>query len=311
MPLFQFSKSGSRQIKEKPFSLEKDLQKFTEENLEAIFGLEFIKSEFELHGLRIDTLAFDRQTMSFVIIEYKRDRNFGVVDQGFAYLSLMLNNKADFILEYGERNGKNIRREDVDWSQSRVYFLARSFTNYQQKAINFKDFHIELWEVTRFENDSVLYNQVKIDNAVVSIKGVAKNTQAQAVSREVKNYEEADVIIKGAKSEELYKKLKEKMTLIDPTLITNAAKLYIAFRLPNNWRNIITVWFRKDKLQIELLRSKPDDYKDPEKRIIYRESSLKHYNQHVSIIYASNDHEIEYAAYIIQQLYDRFIKEEV
>lgn len=32
-----------------------------------------------------------------MIIEYKRDKNFSVIDQGYAYLSLMLNNKADFI----------------------------------------------------------------------------------------------------------------------------------------------------------------------------------------------------------------------
>jgi hypothetical protein len=41
---------------------------------------------------------------AFVIIEYKKDRNFSVVDQGVAYLNLMPNNKADFILEYNERS---------------------------------------------------------------------------------------------------------------------------------------------------------------------------------------------------------------
>jgi hypothetical protein len=63
-----------------------------------LFDLEYVKSEFELHGLRIDTLAFDKESKGFVIIEYKRDRNFSVVDQGMAYLNLMLNNRADFIL---------------------------------------------------------------------------------------------------------------------------------------------------------------------------------------------------------------------
>ena len=61
-----------------------------------------MKSEFTLHNFRIDTLAFDEESKSFVIIEYKKDKSFSVVDQGYAYLSLMLNNKADFILEYNE-----------------------------------------------------------------------------------------------------------------------------------------------------------------------------------------------------------------
>jgi hypothetical protein len=48
------------------------MQKLTENNLDSIFGLEFIATEFQLHNLRIDTLAFDNETNSFVIIEYKR-----------------------------------------------------------------------------------------------------------------------------------------------------------------------------------------------------------------------------------------------
>ena len=42
---------------------------------------ELIKSEFALNNLRIDTLAYDNENSSFVIIEYKRDRNFSVIDQ--------------------------------------------------------------------------------------------------------------------------------------------------------------------------------------------------------------------------------------
>jgi len=37
-----------------------------------LFELGFVKSEFELHGLRIDTLTFDSESKAFVIIEYKR-----------------------------------------------------------------------------------------------------------------------------------------------------------------------------------------------------------------------------------------------
>ena len=105
-----------------------------------------------------------------MIIEYKRDRSFSVIDQGFAYLALMLNNKADFILEYNEKTKGNLRREDVDWSQSRVLFLAQSFTTYQQNAINFRDLPIELWEVRVFDNATVLYNQLLSLEAKESIK---------------------------------------------------------------------------------------------------------------------------------------------
>lgn len=92
MPIFKIEKSKLKPINEKKIDLEKDIQKITEENIETIFDLKFVSSEFAHHGFRIDTIAFDEEAKSFVIIEYKRDRSFSVVDQGFAYLSLMVNN---------------------------------------------------------------------------------------------------------------------------------------------------------------------------------------------------------------------------
>ena len=76
--------------------------------------------EFSLNGLRVDTLGFDKESRSFVIIEYKKDRNFTVIDQGYAYLALLLNNKAEFILKYNENNKAFLRKDNIDWSQSRI-----------------------------------------------------------------------------------------------------------------------------------------------------------------------------------------------
>ena len=49
-------------------------------------------------------------------------------------------NKADFILEYNENCDKNLKRENVDWSQSRVLFVSPAFSKYQRQAINFRDY---------------------------------------------------------------------------------------------------------------------------------------------------------------------------
>jgi hypothetical protein len=93
--------------------------------LQELFDLIPVRSEFELHGLRMDTLAFDKESGAFDIIEYKKDRNFSVVDQGISYLNLMLNNKADFILEYNEAfSGQPLKRGETDWSQTRVIFIS-------------------------------------------------------------------------------------------------------------------------------------------------------------------------------------------
>lgn len=86
MALYKYNTSGVfSEIKEKPFKLERDIQRMFETNMSEIMGLEMIKSEFTIKDRRIDTLAFDLQSKAFVIIEYKRERNSSVIDQGFTY----------------------------------------------------------------------------------------------------------------------------------------------------------------------------------------------------------------------------------
>lgn len=99
-----------------PFSLEKDLQNLFEENINALTGLQLVKSEFSVTNKRIDTLAYDQENKAFVIIEYKRNRSYSVVDQGMTYLNLMLENKAEFIVEYNESKGQHLKRKDGNYN---------------------------------------------------------------------------------------------------------------------------------------------------------------------------------------------------
>lgn len=183
-------KSGTlSRINELPFKLEREIQSIFEQNLNTAMGLELVKSEFSIKNKRIDTLAYDPQSKAFIIIEYKKDKNISVVDQGFTYLSLMLENKADFIVEYNENLKKNLMREDIDWSQTRVVFVSTSFTDNQIQSTNFKDIAIELWEVKRFENGTIMINPIKKSNAAESIKPITRNKEAfKRISEEIKVY---------------------------------------------------------------------------------------------------------------------------
>ena len=69
MRLFQQNKNQLNSLKEKPFKLEKDIQKIVENNLEQVSGYQLTKSEFTIKNNRIDTLAFDEENRSFVILE--------------------------------------------------------------------------------------------------------------------------------------------------------------------------------------------------------------------------------------------------
>ena len=91
MAIFNIKNTSLSQIKKVEFNRERDLQNITEKNLETIFNLEFVASEFQLKNLRIDTIGFDKVSNSFAIIEYKKDKSSSVIDQGYAYLALLLN----------------------------------------------------------------------------------------------------------------------------------------------------------------------------------------------------------------------------
>jgi len=149
MKLFSLNKDKLDPINGIPFKLERDIQNLIENNTSEIFDLEFVSSEFRIGDFRIDSLCFDNETNSFVIIEYKKGSSYSVIDQGYSYLSIMLNNKSDFILEYNEKSSNNLKRGSINWSQSRIIFISPSFNSYQKNSVNFKDIPFELWEIKK------------------------------------------------------------------------------------------------------------------------------------------------------------------
>lgn len=307
MAIFKKDEDILTQINELPIKLEKDLQQITEKNLNTIFELEFISSEFSLQKFRIDTLAFNKETRSFVIIEYKRDKSFSIIDQGYAYLASMLNNKAEFILEYNEKNKNNLERKDIDWTQSRVLFLANSFTAYQQNAINFKDLPIELWEVKKFDNKTILYNKLKPAEARESIKTITKNKTIESVSREIKEYSIDDHFKLGwENSRDLFENLRTKILEIDQRIEEVATKQYIGYKINNKVIGCLTI--RKSKIKVELYRVKPNDLDDYKKVLRYVESSMKYWGKHVSVFFIKKDEDIDYAITLIKQVYNKFYK---
>ena len=145
------------------------MQKIAEENLQSIFNLTFVRSEFQLGRFRIDTVAFDKESSSFAIIEYKNGRDSGLFEQGLAYLEIMLDRGADFITEYNENLNENLKKRDVDWSQSKIIFIAPSFNKNQKQAANL-DLHIELFEVHLYQNDIVEYFPIQTSETKIPFK---------------------------------------------------------------------------------------------------------------------------------------------
>lgn len=286
-------------IRENSFKLEKEMQSLTENNLQNIFNLTLIKSEFSLNNFRIDTLAFDNEADAFVVIEYKKDKNFSVIDQGYAYLSLMLNNKADFILEYNETQDKTLKKSDVDWSQSRVLFISPSFTRYQMESINFKDLPIELWEIKKFGNNIISFSQVTTASSQESVKTISRDDDTtNKVKKEIKVYTEEEHI-KGSSdtSVELYEKLKNSILDFGNVSI-KPKKKYIAFV---GATNIVDVLIQKDVIKLWLNLKK--GYLDDPKKIARDVSNVGHWGNGDYEIRVLNDDNFEYILSLIKQSY--------
>lgn len=304
MPIFNLNTNSLNQIKEMPYKLEKEIQKLVESNLKTLLGLEFVKSEFTVTGsmkqLRIDTLAFDTQSNAFVIIEYKQDKNFSVVDQGYAYLSAMLNNKADFILEYNENCNKTLKKADVDWSQSRVIFISQAFTPYQKEAINFKDLPISLWEIKRFNNQTISFEEIRKLNATESIKTVSSTESAvNAVSKEVVVYNENDHLKDKAEDViSLYNQLRERIFDLNNVEV-KATKLYVAFTV--NGSNFVDIVIQRKGLKIflNMFQGTLDDPYNLTRNV----ANTGHWGNGDYELFVSNSDNLDYILSLIKQSY--------
>lgn len=232
------------------FKLEKELQLFVENNLEELLNLEIVKSEFSIENYRIDTLAFDKENKSFIIIEYKRGNSYSVIDQGYSYLATVLNNKAELILEYNERKGKSLKRDEIDWSQTKVIFISQNFTKYQKDSLNFKDLPIELYEIKKYDGDIILFTTINKKENGESINVISKKDITIAkVSKEIKTYTLEDHFKNSNENTvEIFNIYKEKIEEMLPEIEVEPKKLYIAFKL--NRKNLVDFKLQKDRLKI-------------------------------------------------------------
>ena len=263
MPVYKINKLKLEPLLRLRFDLEKDVQRLTEQNLEALFGLKFISgaSNQEFHipveeqEFYIDTLAFDEEQRSFVIIEYKKDRSFSVIDQGFAYLSAVINHKADMILELNERFRKSFKKEDIDWDASRVIFISPEFTNYQKNAINFKDLPFYLYEVDYYSGDFIDFSPIKPYQTSASVTPFIKDAKIQKVVNKIKVFSVEDHYKKASpETIVLLDEIRDRIKQIDGGINEKPVGNYIGYKM--NWYNFVSVHVYKYKLKIFVRKEK-------------------------------------------------------
>tara|TARA_B110000196_G_scaffold119214_1_gene103549 strand:- start:236 stop:1150 length:915 start_codon:yes stop_codon:yes gene_type:complete len=287
-------------VQPKQFKLEREIQNLIEGNLKEIFDLQFVTSELTIKNFRIDTLSFDKSNNCFVIIEYKKGKSYSVIDQGYSYLSLMLNNKSDFILEYNENTNNNLKRGDVDWTQSKVIFISPNFSTYQKESINFKDLPIELFEIKQFSNKTLSLNPIK-GNSSESVSTVSKDSSViKNVSKEVVVYSEDHIVLFGEKEiQSLYDSIRTRILEYDDVII-KPTKKYIGFVRNRNFCSFF-IQKKKIKLWISMKKGELNDYKNLMRDV----SHIGHHGigDYEGMLDPNTD--IDYVMSLIKQSYDK------
>jgi len=314
MILYDNKKGVLKDVDIKPFKKEIEIQRLVEENCETIFQLDFIITELTVGNYRVDSLCFDHENNSFVIIEYKKGNSYSVIDQGYTYLQLLLNNKSDFVLVLSHHLNKVLKIENINWSGSKILFVSQSYNSYQKDSVNFKNLPFELWEIKRYSNESVLFNKHTSSSkeSIESLSNISSKSLVSNVSKEVRVVDE-DVHI-GKCDEDLkilWDDLKSRMDDLEGVdlIVKNN---YI------NWvylgKNICYFIFRKSSIVLELGRGNvnPDGSKsknyfnidDPKK--ISKESSWTWKSGTKGTIYKipiKKNSDIDYLMFLIKQKY--------
>ena len=258
MALFKLANKKVSKTNLKKFKNEKELQNLFESNLEEIFGVRFLSTEFSTtHGGRIDTLGLD-DTNSPVIIEYKEGEKDNVINQGLFYLDWLIDHKGDFNLLVQNKFGKDI---EINWEEPRLIIVAQSYNEYDKYAVNRISDKIELWRYVLYSEDMLLVERIGLP------KEGKKTTEKKEKSVVYKEYTLDDHI--GDKAETikaLVNRLREDILKLDDQINEKIKKHYIAYSLERNFAEIVV---QNKRLWVHIdLPAKDFPLNDSEKRLV-------------------------------------------
>jgi predicted transport protein len=242
MALFEVEKGTVRKVPPSRPGLERNTQTLFEKNLEEILNITFLASEYSTSfGGRIDTLGIDHNG-SPAIVEYKKNQNDNVINQGLSYLRWLLDHKAEFTILLQERK---VQRS-IDWASPRVICIAESYNKFDLDTVAILPIRVELLRYEIYENGILLVEpeaQQKLRTPPVSQRN-------QKAIRGTQQYTVKDhLAIATPEMRRVFESLKEKIVALDEAIIEEPKKKYIAYKLSSNFVDIVVL---RDSLKLFL-----------------------------------------------------------
>ena len=222
MPPFSINKRTVIKIPPLKVGREKDIQLLFQDNLNEILNIQFLASEYSTSfGGRIDTLGIDNNG-SPVILEYKKNQNENVINQGLSYLRWLLDHKADFEVLLQKRR-ITIK---IDWNSPRVICIAESYNKFDLDTAELLPFNIELLKYRIYERDLLLVEPETQQKMRIATPTSFTKKEKGAFHQKVK-YTIGDHL-KNASPDvrRLFEALKERIMSIDESIIEEPKALY-------------------------------------------------------------------------------------
>jgi len=292
MPIFKTQNNKLVKLTTLSMAKEKDLQQLVESNLGEVLGMHFLATEYTTtFGGRIDTLAVDYSGAP-VIIEYKRNKNDNVINQGLSYLRWLKAQKVEFfemllIKNLGQDIAKTI---DIDWKNPRVVCIAESYSKFDIDTVEVVPMRIELFKYRYYEGGVFSLEPLAVSEQKSKFSDVAPSDKP-AIDNSIDDLlSKATPSIKG-----MYAELRSRIFEIDENISEKVTNHYVAYRVTKNFAEI---HLGKNQIKIFL---RPIDYKDSRGKV---DRIPEGYNWTLNRrIYLKSKDDLDYVFSIIEQSY--------
>ncbi|MBG0768333.1 DUF5655 domain-containing protein [Methanococcus maripaludis] len=271
-------------------NIERKIQNLCENNLEEIFGVKFLRSEYPTTtGGRMDSLGIDFERNP-VIIEYKQVESENIITQGLFYLDWLIDHKGDFEQVL---NKAGVEME-VSWDSPRVILVAKSYSKYDTYAVNQFSGNIELWKYMIYDDEVLHIERINL----------AKDEKEKAIRHKSKvTYQDYDLdhhlAEKPEKIVNLFYRVRDEILKLDESISEKIKKLYIAYSLDKNFCEFV---IQKNALRVYININK-DMLEDPND--ISEDVSYKgHWGSGCTSLKIEKEEEIHYAMELIKQSYE-------
>ena len=239
LKLFRVTDGVASELAGSSVALERSLQKLIEANMETLFGVRLLESEYSTgarHGGRMDSLGID-ENGSPVIFEYKRAVNESVINQGLFYLDWLLDHRGDFKVLVLERLGAT-DAEGIDWRNPRLICVANGFTRYDEHAVNQMNRSIDLVRYRDFEGELLALELVHSSRVDAQSSVDAPDATPPANGRSTPSaYKTVSEYMEQAPTElkDLYGELEAYVLALGDDVTRKTLKYYIAYRRIKNF----------------------------------------------------------------------------